>query len=115
MSNTRPCNAGWLGKPIDEQGVSPSAKEAAQILQWEKTCSIPQAPGKAWWPAGCSSICSLRTFILRAVSQGIFSQWVRSRTPSGQPIDLINTRRANDDPGTRRIYRPPAGTRGDRA
>lgn len=29
---------------------------------------------------------------------GHFFQWVRSRTPSGQPIDLINTRRANDDP-----------------
>ena len=36
---------------------------------------------------------------------GHFFQWVRSRTPSGQPIDLINTRRANDDPGTRVYYR----------
>nr|WP_273018707.1 fatty acid cis/trans isomerase [Pseudomonas sp. SWRI154] len=31
---------------------------------------------------------------------GHFYQWVRSRTPTGQPIDLINTRRPNDDPGT---------------
>lgn len=36
---------------------------------------------------------------------GHFFQWVRSRTPSGQPIDLIATRRPNDDPGTNVYYR----------
>src|SRR5690606_29185092 len=36
---------------------------------------------------------------------GHFFQLVRSRTPSGQPIDPIATRRPNDDPGTRVFYR----------
>lgn len=36
---------------------------------------------------------------------GHFFQWVRSRTPTGQPIDLINSRRPNDDPGTQVYYR----------
>jgi hypothetical protein len=30
---------------------------------------------------------------------------VRSRTPSGQPVDLIATRRPNDPPGTDFYYR----------
>ncbi|MCF5570242.1 peptidylprolyl isomerase, partial [Pseudomonas sp. PA-3-11C] len=36
---------------------------------------------------------------------GHYFQWVRSRTPSGQPIDLIATRRPNDDSGTQVYYR----------
>ena len=36
---------------------------------------------------------------------GHFFQLVRSRTPSGQPIDPIPTRRPNDDPGNSFYYR----------
>lgn len=37
--------------------------------------------------------------------QGHFFQLVRSRTPSGQPLDIIATRRPNDDPGSEFYYR----------
>lgn len=37
-------------------------------------------------------------------SDTIFFKVVRSRTPPGQPIDLISTRRPYDDPGVSRVY-----------
>lgn len=36
---------------------------------------------------------------------GRFFQVVRSRTPAGESIDIINTRRPNDDPGLKFFYR----------
>ena len=96
----------WLasGAPIDEQGVSPSAKEAAQILQWENLLNTPGARESlvARWLFEHLFIAHI---YFEGGEPGHFFQWVRSRTPSGQPIDLINTRRANDDPGTRIYYR----------
>lgn len=37
-------------------------------------------------------------------AQTVFFKVVRSRTPPGQPIDLISTRRPYDDPGVSRVY-----------
>jgi hypothetical protein len=39
-----------------------------------------------------------------AAAPGRYFQLVRSRTPPGQPIDLIATRRPYDDPGVPRVY-----------
>ena len=38
------------------------------------------------------------------ISTDTFFKLVRSRTPPGQPIDYIATRRPYDDPGTERVY-----------
>ncbi|WP_330216036.1 fatty acid cis/trans isomerase [Pseudomonas sp. AM8] len=96
----------WLasGAPIDEQGVAPSAQEAAQVLQWESLFNAPGARESlvARWLFEHLFIAHL---YFEGGEPGHFFQWVRSRTPSGQPIDLINTRRPNDDPGTRVYYR----------
>ncbi len=96
----------WLasGAPIDEQGVAPSAQEAAQVLQWENLFNAPGARESlvARWLFEHLFIAHL---YFEGGEPGHFFQWVRSRTPSGQPIDLINTRRPNDDPGTRVYYR----------
>lgn len=96
----------WLasGAPIDEQGVAPSAQEAAQVLQWENLLNAPGARQSlvARWLYEHLFIAHL---YFEGGEPGHFFQWVRSRTPSGQPIDLINTRRPNDDPGTRVYYR----------
>ena len=96
----------WLasGAPIDEQGVAPSAREAAQVLQWENLLNAPGARESlvARWLFEHLFIAHL---YFEGGEPGHFFQWVRSRTPSGQPIDLINTRRPNDDPGTRIYYR----------
>ncbi|CAD0265503.1 fatty acid cis/trans isomerase [Pseudomonas veronii] len=96
----------WLasGAPIDQQGVAPSAQEAAQVLQWENLLNAPGARESlvARWLFEHLFIAHL---YFEGGEPGHFFQWVRSRTPSGQPIDLINTRRPNDDPGTRIYYR----------
>ncbi|CRM82408.1 fatty acid cis/trans isomerase [Pseudomonas sp. 8 R 14] len=96
----------WLasGAPIDQQGVAPSAREAAQVLQWESLFNAPGARESlvARWLFEHLFIAHL---YFEDGEPGHFFQWVRSRTPSGQPIDLINTRRPNDDPGTRVYYR----------
>ncbi|WP_207265694.1 fatty acid cis/trans isomerase [Pseudomonas sp. GW101-3H06] len=96
----------WLasGAPIDEQGLVPSAREALQVVQWENLLNAPGARQSLvgrwlfehWF---------LAHLYFKDGEPGHFFQWVRSRTPTGQPIDLINTRRPNDDPGTQFYYR----------
>ncbi|UST61224.1 fatty acid cis/trans isomerase [Pseudomonas moraviensis] len=96
----------WLesGAPIDEQSLAPSAKEAMQIAQWENLLNAPGARQSLvgrwlfehWY---------LAHIYFKDGEPGHYFQWVRSRTPSGQPIDLIATRRPNDDPGARVYYR----------
>ncbi|WLG30888.1 fatty acid cis/trans isomerase [Pseudomonas lurida] len=96
----------WLasGAPIDEQGLAPSAKEALQIQQWENLFNQPGARESlvARW---LFEHLYLAHIYFENGEPGHFFQWVRSRTPSGQPIDLIATRRPNDDPGTQVYYR----------
>ncbi|MGY2255887.1 fatty acid cis/trans isomerase [Pseudomonas reactans] len=96
----------WLasGAPIDEQGLAPSAKEALQVQQWENLFNQPGARESlvARW---LFEHLFLAHIYFENGESGHFFQWVRSRTPSGQPIDLIATRRPNDDPGTRVYYR----------
>ncbi|WP_413795046.1 MULTISPECIES: fatty acid cis/trans isomerase [unclassified Pseudomonas] len=96
----------WLaaGAPIDQQALAPSAAEALQVVQWENLLNAPGARESLvgrwlfehWF---------LAHIYFKGGEPGHFFQWVRSRTPTGQPIDLINTRRPNDDPGTRVYYR----------
>jgi len=96
----------WLasGAPIDEQGLAPSAQEALQVQQWENLFNQPGARESlvARW---LFEHLFLAHVYFEGGEPGHFFQWVRSRTPSGQPIDLINTRRPNDDPGTQVYYR----------
>ena len=96
----------WLasGAPIDEQGLAPSAREALQIVQWENLLNAPGARESlvARW---LYEHLFLAHLYFKEGEQGHFFQWVRSRTPTGQPIDLINSRRPNDDPGTQVYYR----------
>lgn len=74
------------------------------MLQWENLLNTPGARESlvARWLFEHLFIAHI---YFEGGEPGHFFQWVRSRTPSGQPIDLINTRRANDDPGTRVYYR----------
>ncbi|WP_339531319.1 fatty acid cis/trans isomerase [Pseudomonas mucidolens] len=96
----------WLasGAPIDEQSLAPSATETVQVRQWENLFNQPGARESlvARW---LYEHLFLAHIYFENGEPGHFFQWVRSRTPSGQPIDLINTRRPNDDPGTQVYYR----------
>ena len=96
----------WLaaGAPIDEQALQPTASEAAQIGQWE---ALLNQDGAAAALAGrwLYEHWYLAQVYFDGGQSGHFFQWVRSRTPVGQPVDLIATRRPNDDPGTDVYYR----------
>ena len=96
----------WLasGAPIDEQSLAPSTREALQVQQWETLFNQPGARQSlvARW---LYEHLFLAHIYFENGEPGHYFQWVRSRTPSGQPIDLIATRRPNDDPGTQVYYR----------
>ncbi|MHA6195275.1 fatty acid cis/trans isomerase [Pseudomonas wadenswilerensis] len=96
----------WLaqGAPVEHDPVRPSAKEAAQIADWE---ALLNRPGSTEALVGRWLYEHLFLAHIHFVGgePGHFFQWVRSRTPSGQPIDVIATRRPNDPPGTDFYYR----------
>ncbi|QUE74126.1 fatty acid cis/trans isomerase [Stutzerimonas stutzeri] len=96
----------WLaqGAPVDERAYVPSSSEAAQVASWERMLN---AEGKR--QALVSRWLYEHLFIAHlyfdAGKTGHFFQLVRSRTPSGLPVDVIATRSPNQDPGTAFYYR----------
>ncbi|MDU9392937.1 fatty acid cis/trans isomerase [Pseudomonas sp. zfem002] len=96
----------WLaqGAPVEQNPLRASAREAAQIEDWE---ALLNRPGSTEALVGRWLYEHLFLAHIHFVGgePGHFFQWVRSRTPSGQPIDLIATRRPNDPPGTDFYYR----------
>ncbi|MBK3867260.1 peptidylprolyl isomerase [Pseudomonas stutzeri] len=96
----------WLeqGAPVESQALQPSAAEAAQIAAWERLLNTPGLRGSlvGRWLYEHLFIAHL---YFEGVDGGHFYQLVRSRSPSGEPVDPIATRRPNDDPGTHFSYR----------
>lgn len=92
------------GAPIDDAAQQPSLREISQITEWETLLNQPgstQALVGRW----LYEHLFLAHIYFDGGEPGHFFQWVRSRTPGGQPIDLIATRRPNDDPGSNFYYR----------
>ena len=96
----------WLaaGAPLDDQPRTANASEAAQISQWEALLN-GDSPREVLVARWLYEHLFLAHLYFDQGQSGQFFQVVRSRTPSGQPIDPIATRRPNDDPGTRFFYR----------
>ena len=96
----------WLaqGAPVDEQAWQPSAAEARQIAVWESLLNAPGAREElvSRW---LYEHLFLAHLYFEDGEAGHLCQRVRSRTPSGKPIDPIATRRPNDDPGIDFHYR----------
>lgn len=96
----------WLaeGGRLDGEPLRANASEAAQIAAWETLFNRPGAREQlvARWLYEHLFLAHL--YFDRGVS-GTFFELVRSRTPAGQPVDVIATRRPNDDPGTAFYYR----------
>ncbi|WP_213880079.1 fatty acid cis/trans isomerase [Pseudomonas sp. dw_358] len=90
--------------PVDSQNLQPSAVEAAQIAGWEALFNRPGA-SEALAARWLFEHLFLAHIYFTGGEPGHFFQWVRSRTPSGQPVDIIATRRPDDDPGTQLYYR----------
>ncbi len=96
----------WIaaGAPVDQQAIQASPKEAAQIAEWEALLNRPGST-EALVARWLYEHLFLAHIYFTGGEPGHFFQWVRSRTPSGQPIDLIATRRPDDDPGSVFYYR----------
>ncbi|MEG1042222.1 MAG: fatty acid cis/trans isomerase [Pseudomonas sp.] len=96
----------WLaaGAPVEHEAIQASPNEAAQIADWEALLNRPGST-EALVGRWLYEHLFLAHIYFVGGEQGHFFQWVRSRTPSGQPIDLIATRRPNDPPGTDFYYR----------
>ena len=96
----------WLaaGAPVEASAVTPTQDEARQIAEWE---GLLNARGAREVLVGrwLFEHLFLAHLYFDEGKSGHFFQLVRSRTPSGKPIDPIATRRPNDDPGTDFYYR----------
>ncbi len=96
----------WLaaGAPLDQQALVANGIELAQIKQWEDLFNAPGAREglAARW---LYEHLFLAHLYFQNGDNRHFFQVVRSRTPSGTPVDLIASRRPNDDPGTVFYYR----------
>ncbi|HKS15287.1 MAG TPA: fatty acid cis/trans isomerase [Pseudomonas sp.] len=96
----------WLaaGAPVEQAPIQPSRSEARQIAEWEALFNRPGST-EALVARWLYEHLFLAHVHFVGGEQGHFFQWVRSRTLSGKPIDLIATRRPNDPPGTDFYYR----------
>lgn len=96
----------WIrqGAPMDEQAVEPTPSESAQIAQWEAMLNR-QDPRQVLVSRWLYEHLFIAHLYFDGGQSGRFYQIVRSRSPSGEPVDVIATRRPNDDPGTAFFYR----------
>lgn len=96
----------WLqqGAVVQEQAITPTAAERSQVDAWERFLNAPGAR-ESLVSRWLYEHLFLAHLYVEGGDQRHFFQLVRSRTPSGQPIDPIATRRPNDDPGTTFYYR----------
>jgi len=101
--------AGWLAQgaqgPSPEQQldiISPRPADAAQITVWEKFLNTtdPKHAITARYLYEHFFLAHLKF----GTSTNEYYELVRSRTPSGETVDLINTVRPYDDPGTENFY-----------
>ncbi|WP_347506491.1 fatty acid cis/trans isomerase [Pseudomonas anguilliseptica] len=96
----------WIeqGAPINQQALQASAAEAQQIATWEAFLNAPGAR-ESLVSRWLYEHLFLAHLYFAGGEPGHFFQMVRSRTPSGKPVDIIATRLPNEDPGNQFYYR----------
>jgi len=96
----------WLqqGAPIDVADMPVEPAERAQIERWEALLNGGDNRQRlvARW---LYEHLFLAHLYFENSTGKRFYQLVRSRSPSGAPVDVIASRRPNDDPGTQFFYR----------
>ena len=96
----------WLedGAPVDWQPWTANALEQQQIEEWESFLNTPGARESlvSRWLFEHLFIAHIH---FKGGDENHFFRIVRSRTPSGEPVDEIATQRPNNDPGVQMYYR----------
>ncbi|TWH76839.1 fatty acid cis/trans isomerase CTI [Azomonas agilis] len=97
----------WLkqGAPMDEQPPQSTALEQRYINDWEQFFNARDEVRKILVSRWLYEHLFLAHLYFEGSESGHFFELVRSKTPSGQPIEPIATRRPNDDPGAEFYYR----------
>ena len=101
--------AGWLTQgakgpdaALQEILITPKASDAQAIKQWETFLNLDAAKH------AMTARYLFEHLFLAHIKFGTntfeYYELVRSKTPSGEPIDLVATVRPYDDPGVERIY-----------
>jgi hypothetical protein len=101
--------AGWLMQgakgpdaALQETLITPKASDALAIRQWEIFLNLDDAKH------AMTARYLFEHLFLAHIKFGTntfeYYELVRSKTPSGEPIDLVATVRPYDDPGVERIY-----------
>ena len=97
--------ANWTanGAPIEKEDTSLTPWEQDRVNQWETLLNGDSTKDQLisrylfdHWAAG--------NLYFSDAPEPVFYRVVRSRTPPGQPMDLITTGAATDDPGVERVY-----------
>lgn len=103
----------WLadGAPVDAEPVRATAAEAAQVADWEAFLNR-KGQREQLVSRWLYEHLFLAHLYFEDIADSHFFELVRSRTPSGRPIDLIATAQPNDAPGGPVYYRlrPLQGT-----
>jgi len=101
--------AGWLAQgakgPDDAQQqelTAPAGADALPIARWQEF--LNQADAKHAMTARYLYEHLFLAHITFGTATNVFYELVRSRTPPGQPLDLIATVRPYDDPGVDRVF-----------
>lgn len=97
----------WLtqGAPVEEQDPQITPQEHAFIAEWEGFFNTRDEARKVLVSRWLYEHLFLAHLYFEGADSGHFFELVRSKTPSGQPIEPIATRRPNDDPEGGFYYR----------
>ncbi|MBI4867227.1 MAG: fatty acid cis/trans isomerase [Candidatus Wallbacteria bacterium] len=97
---------GWLaqGAPLDGEDEPPSEATMGIITRWEQFLNAPDKRGQLLARYLYEHLFLAHLYFDATASTGFF-EIVRSATPPGSPIQVIASRRPNDDPGVAVYYR----------
>ncbi|MBI3892475.1 MAG: fatty acid cis/trans isomerase [Candidatus Wallbacteria bacterium] len=97
---------GWLaqGAPLDDPETPPSDQAMEIVARWEQFLDAPDNRSQLLARYIYEHLFLAHLYFDRTASSGFF-EIVRSTTPPGSPIQIVPTRRPNDDPGGPIFYR----------
>jgi hypothetical protein len=95
----------WLALGAPAAGIKPlKTSVAKEIENWETLFNGDSLKHQLAARYVYEHLFLAHVYLEDAGADTVFFKAVRSRTPPGQPIDLIATRRPYDDPGVPRVY-----------